>query len=173
MDEADRLGPSIIQLPPWFSGSGFRVLDSYLRWLREETPTLPFSVEVRHLDYFNHNSHEDALTDLLVELGMERVVFDSRALYSQPPSDEFEAASQKRKPNLPVRPIAIGDSPVVRFIGRNRVQEVQPWIEEWVSVVAEWIHLGKTPYLFTPFSGRHIRSRIRTSIPSRITGSSS
>ena len=110
---------------------------------------IPLAVEVRHLDYFNHEPAEDRLTELLADLNVERVVFDSRALFSNPPSDQYETASQRRKPNFPVRPIAIGDSPMVRFVGRNCVSDTQPWIEEWVPVVAEWIHRGKTPYVFT------------------------
>lgn len=141
-----RLGPTIIQLPPSFSGRDYKVLELFLRQLPSE---MPFSVEVRHLDYFNHAPHDDQLNELLFELGMDRCVFDSRALYSAPPSDEYEKESQNRKPNLPVRPIAIGERPMVRFVGRNRVADVQPWIDEWVPVVAEWIERGKTPYVFT------------------------
>lgn len=146
LQEADRLGPSILQLPPWFSGQQFPQLENYLRSLPRD---VPLSVEVRHLDYFNHEPAEDRLTELLADLSVERVVFDSRALFSTTPADEHERASQKRKPNLPVRPIAIGEFPVVRFVGRNCVGETQPWIEEWVPVVAEWIQRGKTPYIFT------------------------
>lgn len=142
----DRLGPSFLQLPPSFSGRDFPVLEQYLRELPSD---MPYAVEVRHLDYFEYRELDDQLNELLFELGMDRVVFDSRALYSAPPSDEYEAASQTRKPNLPVRPVAIGQFPMVRFVGRNRVSEVQGWIEEWVPVVAEWIERGKTPYVFT------------------------
>lgn len=144
--ELDRLGPSILQLPPWFDGRKFDDLACYLRGLPRE---LPVAVEVRHLDYFHHGHFEDQLTELLVELGMERVIFDSRALFSAPPTDKFEEASQQRKPNLPVRPIALGNQPLVRFVGRNRIDEVEPWIEAWVPVVAEWMQRGKTPYVFT------------------------
>ncbi len=146
LQRAERLGPTFLQLSPAFSGRNWSALESYLRALPRE---MPFAVEVRHVDYFNHSEHDDRLNELLFDLGMDRVVFDSRALYSAPPSDEHEEASQSRKPHLPVRPIAVGDRPMVRFIGRDRVEEVQPWIEEWTPVVAEWIDLGKTPYVFT------------------------
>ena len=146
LQREERLGPAFLQLPPSFSGRDFATLETYLRKLPSE---MPFAVEVRHLDYFDHSDHDDQLNELLFELGMDRVVFDSRALYSAPPSDEFEEASQTRKPNLPVRPVAIGERPMVRFVGRNCVDEIQPWIEEWAPVIAEWIERGKTPYVFT------------------------
>lgn len=146
LQSKERLGPSFLQLPPSFSGRDYRVLEAYLRGLPAD---LPFAVEVRHPDYFERSQYDDQLNELLFELGMDRVVFDSRALYSAPPSDEYEAASQNRKPNPPVRPIAVGQRPMVRFVGRNRVSEVQSWIEEWVPVIAEWIERGKTPYVFT------------------------
>lgn len=146
LQQCDRLGPSFLQLPPSFSGKQFTVLESYLRQLPRE---LPFAVEVRHLDFFQHSPHDDRLNELLFELGMDRVIFDSRALYSNAPSDEYEEASQSRKPDLPVRPVAIGNRPLVRFVGRNSVDETQPWIEEWTPVIAEWIDRGKTPYVFT------------------------
>ena len=170
LQSKERLGPSFLQLPPTFSGHDFPALESYLR----ELPTdMPFAVEVRHLDYFERSQLDDRLNELLFELGMDRVVFDSRALYSAPPADEFEAASQTRKPNLPVRPIAPGNRPMVRFVGRNRVAEVQEWIEEWVPVVAEWIEQGKTPYVFThspndrfaPEFAERFHSELLTSYP--------
>ena len=146
LGNADRLGPTFLQLPPGFSGSYFETLERYLRRL----PTnMPFAVEVRHLDFFNHADHDERLNELLFELGMDRVIFDSRALFSAPASDEYELASQGRKPNLPVQPRAVGDRPLVRFVGRNRVEEATPWIEEWVPVIAEWISMGKSPYVFT------------------------
>ena len=168
--QADRLGPTFLQLPPTFSGRYFETLESYLRQLPSD---MPFAVEVRHLDFFNHADNDDRLNELLFELGMDRVVFDSRALFSAPPDDEFELASQGRKPNLPVQPRAIGDRPLVRFVGRNRIEEVEPWIEEWVPVIAEWISMGKTPYVFThspddlyaPEFARHFHQALRLLVP--------
>lgn len=145
LQSKDRLGPTIVQLPPSFSGRDFETLEHFLRQLPRE---MPFAVEVRHIDFFAGATHDDQLNELLFELGMDRCVFDSRALYSSPPSDEYEAEAQNRKPNLPVRPLAIGTRPMVRFVGRNRVAEIQPWIEEWVPVLAKWIERGKTPYVF-------------------------
>ncbi len=145
LQSKERLGSTIVQLPPSFSGRDCDTLEHFLRQLPRE---MPFAVEVRHLDFFDHAQHDDRLNELLFELGMDRCVFDSRALYSAPPSDEYERESQNRKPNLPVRPVAIGERPMVRFVGRNRVAETQPWIDEWVPVIAEWIERGKAPYIF-------------------------
>ena len=37
---------------------------------------------------------------------------------------------------------------MLRFVGRNTVSEVTPWIEEWAPVIAGWIDEGLEPYIF-------------------------
>lgn len=142
---ADRLGTSFLQLPPSFSGAQLPVLAAYLRELPEE---FPFAVEVRHDDFYDYSSDEQALDELLTRLQMDRVIFDSRPLFSQPPGDESEAEAQRRKPSFPLRQAVTGRRPMLRFVGRNDVQSVQPWIDEWAPVIAGWIRDGLTPYVF-------------------------
>lgn len=145
LQNADRLGPSFLQLPPRFSGERMAMLEKYLQQLPRE---MSFAVEVRHLDFVQNREYDERLNEVLYNLGMDRVVFDSRALFSATPSDPYESESQRRKPNLPVRAVAIGKHPMVRFVGRNRVDDAQPWIDYWTPIVAEWIEQGKTPYVF-------------------------
>ncbi|MBM4076707.1 MAG: DUF72 domain-containing protein, partial [Planctomycetes bacterium] len=142
----DRLGPTFLQLPPSFAGNHFPVLATYLRDISLE---FPLAVEVRHSDYFDHGQFENSLNDLLVRLQVDRVIFDSRALFSAPPSDEHEEEAQRRKPNSPLRQIVTGRHPLLRFVGRNDVEASMPWVQEWAPVVAEWIKAGLTPYVFT------------------------
>ncbi len=142
---ADHLGTSFLQLPPSFAGAQLPVLAAYLRELPEE---FPFAVEVRHEDFYDYSSDELALEELLTRLQMDRVIFDSRPLFSQPPGDEFEAEAQRRKPSFPLRQAVTGRRPMLRFIGRNDVEAVQPWIDEWAPVIAGWIRDGLTPTVF-------------------------
>lgn len=145
LEKAGRLGPTFLQLSPWFGPQKFPVLEKFLRSLPQQ---YPYAVEVRQLDFFEPTA-EQKLDDLLKELQVDRVIFDSRALYSAPPTDDFEAKSQTRKPKSPVRKQVTGTRPLLRLIGRNQVELAQPWIDEWTDQVATWIAEGLEPYVFT------------------------
>ncbi|MGZ0169044.1 MAG: DUF72 domain-containing protein [Planctomycetales bacterium] len=142
---ADRLGPSFLQLPPTFSAVEFDRLKSYLQALPTE---FPYAVEVRHLDFFDQGPVEAALDEMLRDLKIDRVLFDSRPLFSKPPSDEAEEASQARKPRSPHRTTVTGSRPMLRLVGRNSVDDTMPWIKEWAVVIADWIKTGLEPYVF-------------------------
>lgn len=145
LKQANRLGPTFLQLSPNFSPVGFAALELYLRSLPTE---MPFAVEVRHHDWFVDPA-ESRLNSLLRELRMDRVIFDSRPLYSSPPSTQAEQISQTRKPKVPIRTDVTSDFPMLRLVGRDDVSLVQPWIEEWVPIVADWISQGLRPFVFT------------------------
>lgn len=142
---ADRLGPSFLQLPPTFSAVEMSRLMSYLQTLPSE---FPYAVEVRHEDFFDHGAKEKAFDEMLRELKIDRVLFDSRPLFSKPPSDESEKASQAKKPRSSYRATVTGSRPMLRLVGRNSVDDTMPWIEEWAIVLADWIKAGLTPYVF-------------------------
>lgn len=144
--EADRLGPSFLQLSPNFSGRQLGSLEKFLRALPKE---FPYAVEVRHADWFDEGPFEARLDELLGELQIDKVTFDTRALFSAPPSDESEQESQRRKPRSPIRKAVTGKHPFLRIVGRNNVALTQPWLDEWGSVVADWISQGKRPFVFT------------------------
>ncbi len=141
-----RLGPSFLQLPPTFDAREFGKLETWLKaWPRE----CPCAVEVRNDDYFDQGRVEHRLDELLRELEMDRVLFDSRPLYSAPPETESESVSQTRKPKSPFRTTVTARHPFVRLVGRDRVELVQPWIDEWAPIVSGWIQAGLNPYVFT------------------------
>jgi uncharacterized protein YecE (DUF72 family) len=143
---ADRLGPSMLQLPPGFAPHHLDDLAAYLQALPRE---FPYAVEVRHHDFFDSGKNETALNQVLSEVQADRVMFDSRPLFSDAPGDDSERTTQARKPQLPVRSRPIGRHPVIRLIGRNDVERVMPWVREWAPIVAGWIISGLTPYVFT------------------------
>lgn len=144
LHEADRLGPSFLQLGPRFGPSQLHVLTDYLSQLPQQ---FPYAVEVRHPDFFKE-PFETELNNMLVEMGIDRVIFDSRPLFSAPPTDEIEEASQARKPKVPLRTEVTARNPVLRLIGRNDVSRIQPWVDQWAGTINTWIASGKTPYLF-------------------------
>lgn len=146
LQERDRLGPSFLQLPPQFSARQFSLLEEYLRKL---PAVFPYAVEVRHADFFDAGPNEQHLDELLIELGIDRVLMDTRPLFSLPPTDGFEADTQRQKPRVPLRTTVTGTRPFVRIIGRNDPALVEKWCDEWAPIVADWIRDGLTPYVFT------------------------
>lgn len=144
--KADRLGPSFLQLPPNFAGAEWSALERYLRRLPRE---FPYAVEPRHRDFFDQGEWEGRFDALLTELEMDRVMLDSRPLFSAPPADDAEAGAQEQKPRSPHRISVTGRRPFVRLIGRNEVDAMTPWLAEWAPVVAGWINDGLTPYFIT------------------------
>lgn len=145
LHDAGRLGPSFLQLPPDFGPAEFDALSTFLRGLPRE---LPWAVEVRNHGWFDEGSAEHDLDALLRELNINKVLFDSRPLFSKPPADEAERVSQSRKPRTPVRQTVTGVHPFLRLVGRNCVEEAQPWVAEWVPVIAEWLRSGLSPFVF-------------------------
>lgn len=146
LDEADALGPSFLQLGPNFSARDFPRLQRYLEQLPKQ---FPYAVEVRHSTFFDNSRNESALNEFLKQLGIDRVLLDSRPLFSAPPTTEGEERAQGQKPRVPVRYDATADKPLVRLIGRDDVSALKPWVEEWAKIAAEWIREGKTPFIFT------------------------
>jgi uncharacterized protein YecE (DUF72 family) len=144
--DAGRLGPTFLQLAPSFSSRHFSQLAHFLDRLPN---AWSWAVEVRHRDWFDEGVWETKLNRLLSELGMDRVIFDSRPLNSMEPSDDAEAASQVRKPKVPLRREVTGHRPMVRLIGRNEVHEVESYWEDWADTIATWITQGLQPWIFT------------------------
>lgn len=142
---ADRLGPSFLQLSPTFSSRKFGALRTYLRKLPKE---FPYAVEVRHEDFFDKGRNEQALDSLLGDLGIDKVILDTTPLFSAPPNDEYEEGAQQNKPRVPLRRSVTGTRPMVRIIGRDQAELVQPYFDDWAPIVAEWITAGLTPYVF-------------------------
>ena len=143
--DAGKLGPTFLQLSPTFAPAKLKQL---VRFLKSLPVQFPYAVEVRHHGFFD-DPIESELNDLLSEHSIDRVIFDSRPLFSAAPTDEIEEVSQKRKPRSPIRTTVTGTRPMLRLVGRNDLTTVQPWIDEWCKVIAGWIDDGLKPFVFT------------------------
>lgn len=167
---SDRLGPSFLQLPPSFSGNKLPRLG---RFLDQYAGEFPLAVEVRHGDFFDGGPHEETLCQLLAQHRVDYVIFDSRPLHALPPRDEYEEASQGRKPKIPHRQTVTGSTPFLRLVGRNRLEETIDGIEGWVPAIASWIERGLRPMVFmhtpneahAPATARYLYERIRDVFP--------
>ncbi|MEE8059831.1 MAG: DUF72 domain-containing protein, partial [Pseudomonadales bacterium] len=142
---ADHLGTFMIQLPDSFKPKQLKDLQRFLTELPED---YQFSVEVRHLDFFNCGDEEQALNCLLHANHVDRVCFDSRALFSRPATNEQEQDAHRKKPRLPVHAIATGEQPIVRFIGCADFHHNQPYLLAWVKKLTEWQQQGLRPTVF-------------------------
>jgi uncharacterized protein YecE (DUF72 family) len=170
LQSGECLGPAFLQLPPNFAGDELGALAAYLESLPER---FRYAVEVRHLDYFDEGETESRLDALLIGRGVDRVLMDTRPLFSAPPSDEAEERTQQRKPRVPARRTVTGRHPLLRLIGRNDVAAIQPWIDEWAATVGGWIGEGLEPFVFThtpddihaPRLGRAFHEALRRRVP--------
>lgn len=144
--EAGCLGPSFLQLGPDFGPENKKTLRNYLDSLPSE---LPWAVELRHFGWFDRGRHEAGINAILGERGIDKVLFDSRPLYQAPPEDTSESVSQTRKPRTPVRQTVTGTRPMLRLVGRNRIERVDPYLEQWVPILSKWIQKGLKPVVFT------------------------
>lgn len=146
LNDADRLGPSFLQLQDTFGGRQFESLCRYLEALPHEWP---FAVEVRHRDYFDNGPNERALDELLRRLHIGRVLFDTRALFSASPDTKAEVEARRRKPQSPLCRTVTGRRPFLRLMGRDNLDLAQSWIDDWAPIVAEWLRAGLSPFVFT------------------------
>lgn len=142
---ADRLGPAFLQLPPQFGPDAIPTLAAYLATLPAE---FACAVEVRHPAFFAKGEAERQLNRLLFERGIDRVMLDSRALFSAAPSDADTRAAQGRKPRLPVHAISLGPRPFIRYIGHPDIAANAPFLAPWLEKLALWLDEGREPYVF-------------------------
>ncbi len=140
-----RLGPFLLQLPPSFGPQELSTLENYLCDL---PPNFYYAVEVRHPHFFHNEQTEVMLNDMLYSLGVDRAIFDTRALRSASPDDPHTQAAQRKKPNLPVHFTATSWYPFVRYVAHPDVEENQAWLAQWAEVLTEWLNEGRQPFFF-------------------------
>lgn len=139
------LGLVHLQLPKTTGPAQLNWLEQQLAILR---PLTPVCVEVRHPQFFDKAEHEITLNRLLREYQCERVVLDSRALFSVAATTPALLDAQQKKPRLPVHAICLSDAPVVRFIGCDDLSTNQHFYQPWLNKIMAWLKEGKTPYLY-------------------------
>lgn len=154
---ADRMGPCSVQLPASFAPDDLGVL---VRFLEAVPADLDWAVEVRHPGFHAGGDHERVLNDELHRLGVDRVVFDSRPVFAGPRETPEEIEAWENKPRLPVRAVATGSQPVVRFIGQTDPAANPPFWKPWVSRVARWIEDGRRPLMFVHTPDNRVSPRL-------------
>ncbi|EOD79749.1 hypothetical protein D515_01221 [Grimontia indica] len=141
----ERIGLWKIQLPAAF---GPENLPDLKRFLSAMPKGFKLGVEVRHLAFFAKGEEERALNAMLMELGANRIIMDSRPVFAVPPDTDALLDAQQKKPKVPVHAISTAETPMVRFIGDPTLERNDKFFANWLKKIPVWINEGKTPYLF-------------------------
>ncbi|WP_066383364.1 MULTISPECIES: DUF72 domain-containing protein [unclassified Anabaena] len=137
------LGPIFAQLPPSYSPVLIDDLAKFLEaWPRQASP---LALEVRHPDWFKE-PHTSKLTQLLENLGVGRVLLDSRPIYTGKDDPQFK--SERRKPKVPLQFSVTAPFSLIRLICHPQLSVNQPFMEEWVKQIQQWLHSGVKIYFF-------------------------
>lgn len=142
---AHKMDPVAVQLPASFGPDSLGVLETFIANAPE---AFRYGVEVRHLDFFDSDTNERALNDMLARLGADRIIMDTRAVFAGPRVTQAEHEAFENKPRLPVRAVATSDSPVVRFIGQTAPEANSAFWDPWVETVGRWLQDGRSPIVF-------------------------
>lgn len=139
----DRLGPIFAQLPPRYSPALIDDLTTFLNaWSETKAP---LALEVRHPDWFRA-PYINQLTDVLEQLGIGRVLLDSRPIYSG--SDQAQIQAEHRKPKLPVQFSTTTTFGLIRFISHPELPLNQTFLEEWIVFIDRCLRQGTRLYFF-------------------------
>ncbi|MEM7354535.1 MAG: DUF72 domain-containing protein [Acidobacteriota bacterium] len=174
----ERLGAFMLQLPPAFGPERLSLLARFLEGLPAR---FRYAVELRHPDFYRPREEggaAEAADELLIARRCERVIMDTRALRSGDDQHPAVLGARHRKPNLPVREKALGEEPILRFIGHPHSLVNHPWIETWCDVLGGWLAAGKTPFVFihrpdnafAPPFAREFHAALSQSLSSREVG---
>ncbi|GAA3534442.1 DUF72 domain-containing protein [Zobellella aerophila] len=140
-----KLGPLMLQLP---RATGPEQLDGLDRLLAGLPPSFSYGVEVRHPAFFAKGEAERRLNRLLIRHGANRIIMDSRPVFSCPPDSPALLEAQAKKPRVPVHIISTGASPVVRFIGHPEPARNSSFWKPWLPHINHWLKQDKAVYLF-------------------------
>ncbi len=142
-DLDDRRGPLFAQLPPTYSPAFLDDLTAFLTAFPRHQ--VPLALEVRHPAWFQA-PHRHHLSDLLMELGVGRVLLDSRPVYDV--GDDPQCASDRKKPNLPLQPEVTTDFALVRYISNPDCAVNTPYFQMWATQITQWLQQGIRTYVF-------------------------
>lgn len=140
-----KIGLWKIQLPAAFSPHALPVLE---RFIDRFPKHLPLGVEVRHLGFFDKGEQEKQLNRMLIEKHVDRIIMDSRPVFSAPPTTEAVIEAHNNKPKVPVHAIATANTPMMRFIGHPDLVSNDAFFTPWLSKLENWVKEGKQPFVF-------------------------
>ncbi|WP_091295844.1 DUF72 domain-containing protein [Amycolatopsis xylanica] len=158
------------QLPSSFGPSDVEALTRFLRRLPANRHR---AVEVRHPAFFTDANATSLLEDALAVAQAEWVPFDTTVFFQSPPTSEAEQDAWAKKPRLPRRTLALTGQPIVRYLGRDSVEETVKGWQPWSELVAGWLSEGRSPTVFlhtpdnneAPALARRFHDDVRALVP--------
>lgn len=139
-----RLGPVLVQLPPRFDPSRLPVLEDFLL---ARPPGAPYAVEVRHPGFFDGAAATE-LDGMLTDLGVDRVILDTRGVHEAEGDDPALVEAHARKPVLPAPAVATAGRPVLRYVANPDLPANDERLGAWADEVVRWLEQGREPHLF-------------------------
>ncbi|MFC7614401.1 DUF72 domain-containing protein [Actinokineospora soli] len=173
LDAIEPLGDRAVlwtQLPASFGPQDVEALGRFLRRLPTDRQR---AVEVRHPGFFTDARATALLERALVDVDTEWVPFDTTVFFQRPPTSEAEQDAWTKKPRLPRRTKALSDRPIVRYLGRDAIEETADGWRPWTDVVAEWLREDREPTVFihtpdnddAPALARRFHDDVRALVP--------
>ncbi|MFI7059864.1 DUF72 domain-containing protein [Kribbella sp. NPDC050124] len=174
LDAIEPLGPRNhclwIQLPAAFSPTDLGALAAFLHQAPRHHR---YAVEVRHRAFFDDSRAAANLEQVLGRAGAEWIPFDTGTLFAKRPTSYAERDAWMKKPRVARRTRALTGFPMVRYIGRDSVEETVDGWQYLVDLVLTWLTEGRSPTIFlhTPDNAealnlaRHFHDTIRTQLP--------
>jgi uncharacterized protein YecE (DUF72 family) len=134
-----------IQLPAAFAPSDLGVLAAFLHQAPREHR---YAVEVRHRDFFDDPRAAANLERVLARANAEWIPFDTGTLFARRPTSLAERDAWMKKPRVARRTRALTGHPIVRYIGRDSVDETVAGWAYLVELVVGWLSEGRSPTIF-------------------------
>lgn len=139
------IGQLILQLPKACSPEYL----SHIKHFTSLLPTnLPIGIEVRHLGFFDKAQAETQFNRFLIAQGYNRIMMDTRPLFSEPPLTDAIIDAQNKKPKVPLHVIATANAPMIRYVGCSNLMANRQMYTPWIKKIRLWLDEGKTPYIF-------------------------
>jgi uncharacterized protein YecE (DUF72 family) len=139
----ERLGVMFIQLPPHYAPDRFADLTAFLTALPRQD--VDIALEVRHLDWFK-SPHQEQLTELLMRLGIGRVILDTRSIYEADPA--LGEIVECKKPRVPLALSLTAPFSLIRYVSHPVRSANQVWLEEWADRIHTWLERDPQIYFF-------------------------
>ncbi len=141
----EKIGVFFLQLSPSFNKRALPTLEHFLQTLPQD---LTYAVEVRHLDFFHNEMARQQLDELLQRFNINRAIFDTSTLHNIESQNEHILGAQKKKPQMPPYFTSTADQPFLRYVGYPTPEANRTRFTFLAKIVAEWLQLKKTPYVF-------------------------
>lgn len=141
----------VISLPEAFTPA---YLPGFERLLNVLPANFSYAADAKHPGFYDRGDNERDFEALLKDAGINRVITDTRKLFSVKKAGPAIIEMQKNHVDLPVRFTISGSEPLVRYIGTD-VLNNEAYLREWALVFAAWIKDGKKPAIIfdSPVAG--------------------